>query len=57
MSQQGIRPGDLITFYRPVSHIGIYVGAGKLVHAPQGGDVVKVSRGNWSDTTTIRRLG
>ncbi|MGH3776012.1 MAG: C40 family peptidase [Pseudonocardiaceae bacterium] len=57
VSQQEIRPGDLIAFYRPVSHIGIYVGAGKLVHAPQGGDVVKVARVNWSDVTAIRRIG
>lgn len=54
--REQIRPGDLIAFYRPVSHIGIYVGNGKLVHAPQGGDVVKVASVQWSDVTAIRRI-
>lgn len=38
-----LRPGDLVFFYRPVSHVGIYVGDGKVLHAPQSGDVVKIS--------------
>lgn len=37
-----LEPGDLVFFYDPVSHVGIYVGDGKIVHAPQQGDVVKV---------------
>src|SRR5690606_14557534 len=32
------RPGDLIAFGRPtVNHIGIYVGDGKMMHAPRTG--------------------
>ena len=31
-------------FYgRPIHHVGIYVGGGQYVHAPQTGDVVKVA--------------
>lgn len=37
------RPGDLIAFGSPVDHIAIYVGDGKILHAPRTGDVVKVS--------------
>jgi cell wall-associated NlpC family hydrolase len=37
------RPGDLVAFYSPVSHIGIYLGNGQMVHAPTSGDVVKVA--------------
>jgi peptidoglycan DL-endopeptidase CwlO len=38
-----LQPGDLVAFYSPVSHIGIYVGNGQMVHAPTSGDVVKVA--------------
>lgn len=38
-----LQPGDLVFFYSPVSHVGIYVGNGMMVHAPTSGDVVKVS--------------
>ena len=37
------KPGDLIAFGSPVDHIGIYLGDGKMIHAPKRGDVVKVS--------------
>lgn len=52
-----LRPGDLVALYSPVSHIGIYVGAGRYVNAPQGGDVVKVSAVPWGDVTAMRRVG
>ncbi|WP_433781792.1 NlpC/P60 family protein [Actinomycetospora sp. CA-101289] len=37
------QPGDLLFFNSPVTHVGIYVGGGKFLEAPQSGDVVKVS--------------
>jgi cell wall-associated NlpC family hydrolase len=37
------KPGDLMFFGRPVSHVGIYVGGGKMVHAPRTGSRVKVA--------------
>ena len=36
-----LRPGDLIFFYHPVSHVGIYAGDGKVLNAVQTGDVVR----------------
>jgi cell wall-associated NlpC family hydrolase len=43
VSRAALQPGDLVFFYRPVSHVGIYIGGGKMVHAPTRGDVVKVT--------------
>jgi cell wall-associated NlpC family hydrolase len=37
-----LQPGDLVFFYSPVSHVGIYIGNGQMVHAGTSGDVVKV---------------
>ncbi len=37
-----LQPGDLLFFYSPVSHVGMYIGNGQMVHAPTAGDVVKV---------------
>jgi len=37
------KPGDLIFFGRPVSHVGIYLGGGRMVHAPRSGSRVKVA--------------
>ncbi|MCK2216960.1 NlpC/P60 family protein [Actinomadura sp. ATCC 31491] len=36
-----LQPGDLL-FSRGLGHMGMYAGGGKMVHAPQTGDVVKV---------------
>ncbi|GLY42659.1 hydrolase Nlp/P60 [Amycolatopsis sp. NBRC 101858] len=38
-----LQPGDLVFYYSPVSHVGMYIGDGKMVHAPDSGDVVKIS--------------
>jgi len=48
------RAGDLVVL-EGGSHIGIYVGDGKMIHAPKAGDVVKVSK-VWETPMTIRRL-
>ncbi|MEU7891587.1 NlpC/P60 family protein [Nonomuraea sp. NPDC049152] len=41
VSLDSLQPGDLI-FSSGLGHVGIYAGGGKIVHAPQTGDVVKV---------------
>lgn len=56
VSRSELQPGDLIALYSPVSHIGLYVGSGRYVHAPQPGDVVKVASVPWSDVTAMRRI-
>lgn len=37
------KPGDLVFFGRPVSHVGIYIGGGRMVHAPRSGSRVKIA--------------
>jgi cell wall-associated NlpC family hydrolase len=43
VSRGELQPGDLVFFYSPVSHVGIYIGNGQMVHAPTSGDVVRVA--------------
>lgn len=51
------QPGDLIFYYSPIGHVGIYLGGGSLVHAPATGDVVKVSAVNWGKVVGVSRPG
>lgn len=41
VSEDQLQPGDLV--FPHTGHVGIYVGNGQMIHAPQTGDVVKVS--------------
>jgi cell wall-associated NlpC family hydrolase len=43
VTQAQLQPGDLVFFYEPVSHVGIYAGNGNIVHASTSGEPVKVS--------------
>lgn len=51
------QPGDLIFFYSPISHVGIYIGGGQMIHAPNSGTVVKVSGVSWDKVTAVGRPG
>lgn len=46
-----LRPGDLIFYYRGVSHVTIYVGNGWVVSAPTSGDVVRMKR--WDSSPVV----
>jgi len=37
-----LQPGDLV-FFDALDHVGIYIGNGQFVHAPETGDVVKIT--------------
>ncbi len=45
VSRENLQPGDLVFFAKggSIHHVGIYAGNGNMIHAPQTGDVVKVS--------------
>ncbi|WP_329118413.1 C40 family peptidase [Streptomyces sp. NBC_01465] len=36
-----LQPGDLVFFYDDISHVGIYIGGGKMIHAPHTGANVR----------------
>lgn len=38
-----LRPGDLVLYFADATHVGVYLGDGKVVHAPRPGATVKVS--------------
>jgi cell wall-associated NlpC family hydrolase len=42
VSSRELKPGDLVFFGKPISHVAIYMGKGKMVHAPRPGKRVEV---------------
>jgi cell wall-associated NlpC family hydrolase len=46
VSSGALKPGDLVFYYHPISHVTIYVGHGWVVSAPQTGDVVRMKKMN-----------
>jgi peptidoglycan DL-endopeptidase CwlO len=42
ISRSQMQPGDLV-FYSGLGHVGIYVGSGKIIHAPNAGESVKLA--------------
>lgn len=55
VTRESLQPGDFIALYSPIGHIGIYIGDGKYVNAPTGGDVVKVAPVPWDQVTAMNR--
>jgi cell wall-associated NlpC family hydrolase len=48
ISRSNLQPGDLIFFGSPISHVGIYIGKNKMVHAPRPGARVQIAEfGNY----------
>lgn len=49
-------PGDLVFYGSPIHHVGIYVGGGRYIAAPQTGKQVgfrDVNRGDWAGATRL----
>lgn len=57
VSRSSMSPGDLVFYYSPVSHVGIYIGNGKIVHAPRPGRSVEVVGVDVMPVSGIRRVG
>ncbi|MEV3992166.1 NlpC/P60 family protein [Streptomyces sp. NPDC049837] len=41
--RSALAPGDLVFFYSGVSHVGLYIGDGKMIHAPRPGAPVRIA--------------
>ncbi len=58
ISAGSLKPADAVFFGNPVHHVGIYIGSGRFIHAPQTGDVVKITPLNErNDYAGARRYG
>jgi len=57
VSKGNAQPGDLLFYYSPISHVGVYLGNGQLVHAPNTGSVVKIASVNWGKVSGVGRPG
>lgn len=38
-----LRPGDLVFYHQPVSHVAMYIGDGRIVESPNSGNSVRIS--------------
>ncbi len=43
VSQNDLQPGDLVFYYSPISHVGMYIGNGMIVHAANPSSGVRVA--------------
>ena len=57
VAREDLQPGDLVFFYSPISHVGIYVGGGMMIHSPHTGDVVRVIAVYWDSFVGAARPG
>ncbi|MFC7468541.1 C40 family peptidase [Actinomadura keratinilytica] len=43
VSRSQLAPGDLVFFYSSISHVGLYIGNGQMIHAPNPNAPVRVA--------------
>jgi peptidoglycan DL-endopeptidase CwlO len=48
ISRDQLQPGDLVFFFSDISHMGMYIGNGLMLDAPQTGSVVQIEPVFWS---------
>jgi cell wall-associated NlpC family hydrolase len=47
VDRSNLQPGDLLFFYSPISHVGMYLTSSTMIDANHPGDVVNVRAINW----------
>jgi len=57
VSRSNLRVGDLVFFYSPISHVAIYAGNGKVVHASRPGKPVNIGEMKYMPFAGARRPG
>jgi cell wall-associated NlpC family hydrolase len=48
VSRNDLEPGDLVFFFPNISHVGMYIGNGMMINAPNFGEDVKVEPVFWN---------
>ncbi|MCX5204739.1 C40 family peptidase [Streptomyces sp. NBC_00237] len=43
ISRSQLAPGDLLFFYSGITHVGLYIGDGRMIHAPRPGAPVRIA--------------
>ena len=56
ISKSQLEPGDLVFFFPTIEHVGIYVGDGLMLDAPQTGQVVQIQPVFWSEYVGAVRI-
>ncbi|MCQ6280628.1 NlpC/P60 family protein [Bacillus sp. EB600] len=56
ISPSQVQPGDLVFKGDPAYHVGMYIGGGQWIQAPETGDVVKISSYNPSSFASASRV-
>jgi len=57
VAREQLQPGDLLFFYTPISHVAMYVGGGRMIHAPHTGSYVQVVPVYWDSFVGAARPG
>lgn len=57
VSRDQVQPGDLIFYYSPIGHVGIYVGGGMMIHAQNTGTTVTLATVHWNKVVGVGRPG
>ena len=57
VAQSDLQPGDLVFFYSPISHVGMYVGGSSMIDSPHTGSVVSVVPIYWDNFVGAARPG
>jgi cell wall-associated NlpC family hydrolase len=56
VSRNDLEPGDLVFFFPNISHVGMYIGNGMMIDAPNSGEDVKVQPIYWNEFVGAVRI-
>ena len=57
VNKSDLEPGDLVFFYSPISHVGLYSGNGTMIHAPRPGKSVQYIKMSYMPYAGAKRPG
>ena len=57
VARSDLQLGDLVFFYSDISHVGLYAGNGRVIHAPRPGKSVEYIKISYMPYAGARRPG